>query len=172
MLKGFHRCQLLMVWHIKFIAQCLARRRHSKKFSFPSAARNQAGCSPSSALDPPSANRNLPASWSGLRGAMETSVKLAVARMTRTKKRTGLFANHDLLLPVKRCLQMAPGSRSSERLRPGPWAYLEQLQKDHQRPMSGYYAVAKHLLVLPNVLAFHCSACSQLRIVLWAEWKV
>ena len=39
---------------------------------------------------------------------METSVKLAVAQMTRAKKRSVLFLSHDLLLPVKRHSQTVP----------------------------------------------------------------
>ena len=46
--------------------------------------------------------------YAGGGGAMETSVKLAVAQMTRAKKRSVLFLSHDLLLPVKRHLQTVP----------------------------------------------------------------
>lgn len=105
-------------------------------------------------------------------GAMEMSVKLTVTQMTKAKERSGLFSNHDLLLPLERCLQMAPVGRGSERLHPGLWGYSQQLQKDHQHPLSGYSADAKHLLVLPCILAFCWSTCSQLRNVLWAEEKV
>lgn len=85
---------------------------------------------------------------------MEISVKLTVTQMTKAKKRSGLFSNHDLLLPLERCLQMAPVGRGSEGLHPGVWDYLQQLQKDHQHPLSGYSANAKYLLVLPCILAF------------------
>ena len=87
-------------------ARFLTYKRHSK-FSFPSAARDQAECSLPSAPDPLAAKQPLLASCSSSPGAMERTVKFAVAQKTKAKERSGLPSSENLLLPGESCLPMA-----------------------------------------------------------------
>ena len=157
-------------------ARFLTYKRHSK-FSFPSAARDQAECSLPSAPDPLAAKQPLLASCSSSPGAMERTVKFAVAQKTKAKERSGLPSSENLLLPGESywsALKWGPTSsrgklltdglvgRGCERLQPGPWGYLQQLQMGYQCALSGYSADAKHLLVQLCILTFYRSSGRQL----------
>lgn len=56
---------------------------------------------------------------------MESSVKLAVTQMTRAKKRSVLFSNHDLPLLAKRHLPMVPVMEAV----PLPWGLSETVEE-------------------------------------------